>query len=153
MPSEKKTARTMVIRKQGARIQPLSGVMVPRKLHKNWKSLSTERKKELMIKTRAVAYRLAASSSPSPTASEEHGTERSDSSNNSDSYNNDNDNDNDNCEKQHRKQKEGGNTTIRRNYPFLEVTQKGKPIPNPSEETVKGPIRLRLLPLPLPPSS
>ena len=30
-------------------------------------------------------------------------------------------------------------------YPFLEVSQKKIAIPNPSEETVKGPIRLRLL--------
>ncbi len=30
-------------------------------------------------------------------------------------------------------------------YPFLEVSQKKISIPNPTEETVKGPIRLRLL--------
>ena len=33
-------------------------------------------------------------------------------------------------------------------YPFLEVSQKKIAIPNPTEETVKGPIRLRLLRLP-----
>ena len=33
-------------------------------------------------------------------------------------------------------------------FPFLEVSQKKIPIPNPREETVKGPIRLRLLQLP-----
>ena len=32
--------------------------------------------------------------------------------------------------------------------PFLEVSQKKIPIPNPTEDTVKGPIRLRLLRLP-----
>jgi hypothetical protein len=61
---------------------------IPRKLF-NWKCLSQERKKELMIKTRAVAYRRA---------------------------------------------KED----------FLEVLQKGKVVADLCEDTVRGPIRLRM---------
>jgi Protein of unknown function (DUF3253) len=60
---------------------------IPRKIYP-WKTLDTERKKELMVKTRTVAYRRA---------------------------------------------REG----------FLEVLQKGEVISNPSEDTVRGPIRLR----------
>jgi hypothetical protein len=56
----------------------------------NWKNISPDRKKELMVLTRRIAYKHARSG-------------------------------------------------------FLEVYQKGKPIVNPTEETVKGPIRLKLM--------
>ena len=95
---------------------------IPRRIHKNWKSLTTERKKELMVTTRAVAYRLASTSAPIKSKVQEA-------------------------------QKDSivpdeviSEHTIE--YPFLEVSQKKIGISNPSEETVKGPIRLRLLRLP-----
>ena len=62
---------------------------IPRKLF-HWKTLSSERKKELMSKTRKIAYQRAHDG-------------------------------------------------------FLQVLQKGSVVPNPTEETVRGPIRLQLL--------
>ena len=61
---------------------------IPRKLY-SWKSLTKERKCELMDQTRQIAYEKAAMG-------------------------------------------------------FLYILQKGKVVPNPTKETVKGPIRLRL---------
>jgi len=65
-----------------------------------------------MVKTRSIAYRLAATTATSTVATED-------------------------------KDK-------RNKCAFLEVSQKRKSISNPTEDTVKGPIRLRLLQLPTP---
>mmetsp|Transcript_24991 Transcript_24991/g.54804 ORF Transcript_24991/g.54804 Transcript_24991/m.54804 type:complete len:85 (+) Transcript_24991:450-704(+) len=67
-----------------------------------------------MVKTRSVAYRLAA-----PTYGANHDNRQDEKA-----------------------------TGTNSGFAFLEVTQKGKPILNPTEETVRGPIRLRLLRLP-----
>ena len=75
-----------------------------------------------MVKTRAVAYCLA-STTPPPATKREQGEDSI--------------------------VQEGGSKQIQAQYyPFLEVSQKRIAIPNPTEETVKGPIRLRLLQLP-----
>mmetsp|Transcript_40983 Transcript_40983/g.96223 ORF Transcript_40983/g.96223 Transcript_40983/m.96223 type:complete len:90 (-) Transcript_40983:378-647(-) len=79
-----------------------------------------------MVKTRSVAYRLA---STTPTTTTTMAAKKTDRGGVVETT-------------------EPSNSHSKIRCPFLEVSQKKIRISNPTEETVKGPIRLRLLRLP-----